>query len=271
MAVKKKSPLIKLSLITKRQKFILTAILLSGGLLAIEVADLSWRYQAIGFLSVLTFFLSAWSLSEGLSGIKWLTTLILPVLFTTGVGLFYFLISSSSWWMSLPVIFIYGLGLYVLLLTENIFAVAAIRTIQLLRAAHAVGFLLTIVTAFFLYDTILAFRLAPWWNFLLVIVVSWPLLLQALWWVNLEEKITKRVWFWSLMLSLVLGETILALSFWPLTVAVGSLGLTTCLYAVLGLAQHEFSGRLFKRTTNEYVGIGVIVLVVLALTTQWGG
>jgi hypothetical protein len=257
--------------VTKRQKFVLTSVVLSGGLLAIEIADPSWRYRAIGFLVCLAFFLSAWSLSEGLSGVKWLTTLILPVLFTAGVGLFYFLISTSSWWTSLPIILIYSLGFYALLLTENIFAVAAIRTIQLLRAAHAVGFLLTIVTAFFLYDTILAFRLAPWWNFFLVIVVSFPLLIQALWWVKLEEKITKKTWLFSLVLSLVLGESVFALSFWPLTVSVGSLGLTTCLYTILGLTQHEFSGRLFKRTINEYVSIGLIVLVVLILTTSWGG
>lgn len=256
--------------ITKRQKFILTALLLSTGLLAIELANLSWRYQAIGFLAVMTYFLSAWSLIEGLDGVERFTVLVLPTLFTASVGLFYFLI-SASWLTRLPVIILYGLGIYVLLLTENIFSVAAIRTIQLLRSAHAVGFLLTIVTAFFLYDTVLAFRLNCWWNFLLITAVSLPLLIQGLWYVNLEKKITKKVWFYSLGLSLVLGEMVLALSFWPVTVAVGSLGLTTVLYVVLGLGQHQLSERLFKKTVSEYVGVGMVVLVVLILTTKWGG
>lgn len=257
--------------ITKRQKFILTAIFLSVSLLLIEWADLSWRYQAIGLLVLSSFFLSAWSLSEGLSGIKWLTVLVLPTFFTAGVGLFYFLISASSWLASLPVIFVYGAGVYALLLTENIFSVAAIRTIQLLRSAHAVGFLLTIVTAFFLYDTVLAFRLSPWLNFFLVMAISFPLLIQGLWCINLEEKITKKNWLSSLALSLVVGELALAFSFWPMTVAVGSLGLATGLYIVFGLAQQDFSGRLFKRTVNEYLGIGFVVLVILILTTRWGG
>lgn len=258
-------------IISKRQKFVLTAVLLSIALLMIELTGVSWRYQAIGILVFLTFLLSAWSLSEGLSGIKWLTVLILPVFFTAGVGLFYFLISASSWLMKLPVVFIYAIGIYALLLTENIFSVAAIRTIQLLRSAHVVGFLLTIVTAFFLYDTVLAFRFSSWFNSFLIMVISFSLLIQGLWCINLDDKITKKTWFSSLILALVLGELALVFSFWPVTVAINSLGLTTGLYITLGLAQHEFGGRLFKRTINEYVGIGFVVLAILILTTQWGG
>ncbi|TSC53999.1 MAG: Uncharacterized protein LiPW31_265 [Microgenomates group bacterium LiPW_31] len=256
--------------ISKRQKFVITAILLSAGLLIIQLAQISWRYQAIVILTAITYFLAAWSLAEGLNGIEWFTVLILPSLFTAGIGLFYFLI-PTAWGTRLPVIGLYGVGIYALLLTENIFSVAAIRTIQLLRAAQAVGFLLTIVTAFFLYDTILSFRLDPWFNFLLVGVVSLPLLLQGLWCVNLEEKIGRKIWFYSLALSLVLGEIALAFSFWPVTVAIGSLGLTTGLYTVLGLTQHKLSERLFKRTINEYFGVGIAVLIIIFLTTHWGG
>jgi hypothetical protein len=89
-------------------------------------------------------------LREGIDGIEWLTVLTLPPLYTAGVGLFYFLL-PVRWLTRLPVAMAYGLGMYVLLLTENIFSVASIRTIQLLRAAQAVGFLLTLVTGFFLY------------------------------------------------------------------------------------------------------------------------
>lgn len=256
--------------LSKRQKFILTAIVLAAGLLAIQVANLSWRYQAIGILAVLTYFLSAWSLIEGLSGIEWLTVLALPVLFTTGVGLFYFLL-PARWLTRLPVAILYALGMYILLLTENIFSVAAIRTIQLLRSAHAVGFLLTLVTAFFLYDTILAFRLSPWLNFVLVAIVSLPLFLGGLWSVELEEKISRKIWLYSLSLSLILAQMALAFSFWPVTVATGSLFLITTVYIVLGLSQLEFSQKLFRRSVHEYLGVGIAVLLIMLLTTHWGG
>jgi hypothetical protein len=187
-----------------------------------------------------------------------------------GVGLFYFL-TPAVWLTRIPIVLLFGLGLYVLLLTENIFAVAAIRTIQLLRSAQAVGFLLTVVTAFFLYDTILSFRLNSGFNFLLIGMISFPLVFQGLWSINLEEKIPSRIWLYSFSLALVLAETGLILSFWPLTVAVGSLGLATVLYIVLGLVQHRLSERLFKRTVNEYLVVGIIVLIVVFLSARWGG
>lgn len=254
----------------KRQKFVLTAILLSIGLLAIQIANVAWRYQAIGVLILLTYLLAAWSLREGLSGIEWFTVLTLPPLYTAGVGLFYFLL-PARWLTRLPVAAVYGLGMYALLLTENIFSVAAIRTIQLFRAAQAVGFLLTLVTAFFLYDTILSFRLSFWTNALLVFIISFPLILQALWSVKLEDYISPKVWLFSFVLSLVLAEVACAISFWPVNIASGSLFLVTMMYIILGLSQQHFARRLFPRTVQEYLGVGIAVLVIILLTAHWGG
>ena len=256
--------------LSKRQKFVLVAVILAFGLLAIQVANVGWRYQAIGVLALLTYFLSAWSLREGLTKIEWFTVLALPVLFTAGVGLFYFLL-PTRWLARLPVALIYGLGMYVLLLTENIFSVAVIRTIQLLRAAHAVGFLLTLVAAFFLYDTFFSFRLDPWFNFLLVGIISFPLIICGLWSIDLEEKISRKIWLYSFSLSLILAEMALAFSFWPVKVATGSLFLVTAMYIVLGLAQLEFSQKLFRRSIHEYLGVGIAVLLIMLLTTHWGG
>ncbi len=254
----------------KRKRFIITALILTLALLGIHLSGIWWRYQAMAILAVLTYLLSAWSLKEGLSGIEWFTVLILPVLFTAGLGLFYFL-TPVSWWARIPVLLLFGGGIYALLLTENIFSVAAIRTIQLLRSAHAVSFLLTLVTAFFIYNVIFSFRQTIWFNFLAVFLLSFPLILQGLWCINLEAKISKSLWLYTLALSLVIGEAALVFSFWPVSVAVGSLSLTTTLYIVLGLTQQYLNERLFKKTINEYVAVGIAVLVVILLTTHWGG
>ncbi|MFC1727246.1 hypothetical protein ACFL0Y_01860 [Patescibacteria group bacterium] len=258
------------SLLAKRQKFIITALLLSIGLLAIQLTNITWRYQAIAGLAFLTYWLSAWSLRPGLNGIEWLTTLVLPVFFTAGVGLFYFLL-PVAWSTRLPVAIVYGLGMYVLLLTENIFSVAAIRTIQLLRAAHAVGFLLTLAVGFFLYDTVFSFRFDFWLNFLLVGLISCPLVLANLWSVNLEEKLNRKLWLFSLSFALILAEMALAFSFWPVSVVSGSLFLVTVMYILLGLGQLEFSEKLFKRSIYEYIGVGITVLLIMVMTTRWGG
>jgi len=128
-----------------------------------------------------------------------------------------------------------------------------------------------LVTAFFLYDTILSFRLDPWFNFLLVGLASLPLLICGLWSINLEEGIGRKTWFYSFSLSLILAEMALAFSFWPVTVAIGSLFLVTTMYIVLGLTQLEFSQKLFRRSIYEYLGVGIVVLLIMLSTTHWGG
>jgi len=255
--------------INKRGKIIISTVLLSLGFLGIGISDFFWRFWAIAILSCLTYFFSAWSLVDSLSGVGWFTILALPTFFTAGVGFFYFLL-PAAWYTRIPVVILYGVGIYVLLLVGNIFSVASIRTIQLLRSAQAVGFLLTLTTSFFLYDTILSFRLPFWINFFIIVLVSFPLIIQALWSVNLEEKITLRLLIYTLALSLAQGEIATAFSFWPFSIAAYSLALTTSLYISLGLCQHYLAQRLFSRTINEYLGVGLAVLFVIFLTTYWG-
>src|SRR3990172_3721344 len=206
---------------SKRTRMALTALVLTLGILSIQSVDVDNRYQAIGILAGLAYGLSAWSFSEDLKGIGWLTVLILPVLYPVSVALFYFLLPDRLL-SRLMIMTIFGTGMYALLLTENIFNVAAIRTIQLLRAAHAVGFLLTLMVAFFLWDTIFSFRLYGWWNALLVGVTAWPLAVQTLWSVNLEEKLTPPVIWGSVVVSWGLFALSLMISFWPVTITVRS-------------------------------------------------
>lgn len=259
----------KLERFTKRGKFILIALLLSLGLLGTQFVGLEWRYQAVGLLAIIAYLLSAWALIEDLKGVEWLTLLILPTFYAASVALFYFLLPEHLL-TRMIILVLFGVGMYALLLTENIFSVAAIRTIQLLRAAQAIGFLLTLLTAFFLVDTIFSFRLAAWLNSLLVVVASFPLLLQGVWSATLEEQLSKRTLWYSLVLTLCLGELAFFISFWPVTIVVASLFLVTAIYVGLGLVQSYFSERLFRDTIVEFLRIGVIVLIIIFLITRWG-
>lgn len=253
---------------TKRTKLVIVAVALSLGLLGIQSIEVDARYQAIGLLAGVAYGLSAWALFNDLKRMEWLTVLILPVLYPVAVALFYFLLPVRLL-SRVMILSIFGIGMYALLLTENIFSVAAIRTIQLLRAAHAVGFLLTLLVAFFLWDTLFSFRLSPWWNALGVGVTSLPLVLQGLWSVNLEEKISREVVNNSLGLSWGLASLALMISFWPVTITIASLFLVTGLYVGLGLIQNRMSGRLFKKTITEYLWVSGLVIGLTFLLSRW--
>src|SRR3989344_5440315 len=204
----------------KRQKMVATAGSLGVGLLLAQAAPLEWRYPLVGLFAASTWVLSAWSLREGLSGVEWLTVLLPQVLFTGSVGMFYILL-PGSWWARGAVMLFFGVGQYALLLTGNIFSVAAIRTIALFRAASAVGYVMTIFTGFLLYDTVLSFRGVFWVNGLAVAAISFLLMLTALRSVEIEERISVKVWQYSLFLAVASGMQALAISFWPVGLTVG--------------------------------------------------
>jgi hypothetical protein len=253
----------------KRQKFVFTAILLSAAIVGIQFLSLELRYITIGLLTAATWVLSAWSLKEGLAGIEWLTVLLPMCLFSAGVG-FFFILLPPHWLAKLAIILLFGIGQYALLLTSNIFSVAAIRTIALLRAAQAVGFVMTLLTGFFVYNTILSFRQGFWVNGPIVAAVSILMLLPALWSVKLEERMSKQLITFCLTMAVLVGLMSMAISFWPVSLAVSSLFLTTLLYVYLGIAQHYFSERLYRKTALEYITVGMVVLVTMLLTSGGG-
>lgn len=255
------------SFFTKRRKFVIVSILLSIGLFVIQTLSVESRYAALLVFGVLSYTLSGWSLFKDLRGIEWLSVLTLPTLYPVSVALFYFLLPQD---MTVRIIVtgVFAVTMYALLLTANIFAVASIRTIQLLRAARAVGFLLTVLTSAFLYHVIFALRLPALFVGLLVFVSSYLIFYQGVWSHTLTIKGEKKEFIYTLVGSLILLESGLALSFWLLDVALASIMLAMMMYVLLGLFQQDLEQRLFTRTIQEYVGFSAIVFLVIASTAM---
>lgn len=254
---------------SKRRRFVLTSILLSLGFVAIQFLNDQNRFWTIGALGILTVVLFAWSLWENLGRNMTLLTLALPTMFTIGVGVFWFLLPSNIY-TKIPIVLFYGIGMYVLSLTMNIYSVAAVRTIALLRAARGVGFVLSLVTAFLVFDTLLSLRselyiLAP-----LIFITSLPLYWQGLWTVTLDSKFSKSLLTLSSIFSLITAQIAIALYFWPVTVVVGSLFLTVTFYMLLGLGQAKLDDRLFPATVREYLVVGALVFMAVFFSTHWG-
>lgn len=255
---------------SKRQRFVLSSLLLAFGFFLIQFVGFEWRFQSIALLTLFSAFLTLWSLREGLGRDASLLTLVLPSFFTAGIGLFYFLLPTTIL-TKIPVLVLYALGVYALLLTANIYTVATIRTIALLRAAHAVGFLLTLVAAFLLFHTVFSLRQSFLVNLIATGLIAFPLFLQGLWSIELERKLGRETLALSAALSLVTAQTAMALSFWPVTVTVASLATTTVVYVGLGLGQAKLQQRLFEKTIREYLLVGLVVFITMLLTTRWGG
>lgn len=256
--------------ITKRQKFVLMSVFLTVILITTQTVDESFRLQTITFLAIATVFLSIFALWGELSGVKYFLLLLLPTYFVVGSSLFYFLL-PVRWLTRLPFALLFGISVYLLMLTANIYNVAAIRTIALLRAAHAVGLLFSIISIFFLTNVLFSLHLPFYLVMLGAYLITLPLYIIGLWSYELEEFISRRVFIFSLIFSLVTSQIALVLSFWPIVPINGGLSLATLMYVLLGLAQFEFHGRLKPRLVWEHLIVAFAVFVIVVITTRWGG
>lgn len=250
----------------KRQKFVLTAVLIALGILLAQFAPLEWRYLIILLLAGVSWLMSAWCLREGLGGIEWLTVLLPQALFTLGVGLFYILLPDNLL-ARILIAFIFAIGHYALILSGNIFSVATIRTIALLRSAQAVGLVMSLLTGFLLFNTFVSFRFAFWWTAPLIMLVSFAISLCNLWSIEVGEKLESKLLVFSLFIAIFTGVLSVAISFWPVNPTTTSLFLTSMLYCFLGLSQHHISQRLFRNTVWEYVAVGGVVLITVLVTS----
>lgn len=251
---------------SKRKRFVLVSLLLTFGLWTTQVVPFDRRYEAIIFLSGISILLCSWAFYQDIHGIQWFTILAVPALYPFSVALFYFLLPDGIW-SRVVLIGLFGVGMYALLLTENIYAVAAARNIQLLRAAHAIGFLLTILTSIFLIGTIFGFKASYWVNGVLTAICLFPLLASGLWSATLKEHIDDRVWKQSVVLSLIGGELAMIISLFPMSPLVAAIVVNGYLYVVLGLLQHEAQERLFAKTIQEYILVGLMVLFAALFVT----
>lgn len=258
--------------ISKRGKFVIATLVLALGLFVSQYLGSQERIifvMVLSFLAPFFLFIILYSDLKGAPRSSWVSLFILPFLYTLAFGLFYFLL-PGRFLTRISLTTFLAIGIYALYLTHNIYAVAGIRTIQLLNAAHTVGFLLTVLTHFFLTNVIFSLHLAPPIAFLLIFLLNTALIFQVIWSVNLEGM-TKSVLQFTLILSLVIAELGLVLSFWPVSPTVAALFLSGNFYTFVGLSQAWLERRLFKNTLWEYIGVAIIVFLVLLTRTKWGG
>lgn len=252
----------------KRERFIISSILLAFGLLATQLVVSDIRSFAIALFFVAAYFISGWALNKNLNGIEWITIVPFPAYYALSVSLFYFLLPGNIISRVL-ILGLFSVGMYAIYLMSNIYAIGKVKTIQLLRAAHAVGSLFLFLMCLFMYNFIFSLHLFPLWNALLVGVSSFIPLLCALWAVDIQPRIAPRIWWLSGLFSVFLAEIALGLSVLPVGLWTSSLYLTSLVYIGFGIIQSHLIGRLFAKTLREYSLLAIFVTVSLMLLIDW--
>ncbi|OGD72267.1 hypothetical protein A2703_02795 [Candidatus Collierbacteria bacterium RIFCSPHIGHO2_01_FULL_50_25] len=273
---------------SKRARFFIISLILGFFLWLTGLFGVEKRLALVLSVSGIAYVLSAWVLFEDLKGWEWVTLLILPVLFTLGTGLFGNLLPSAipsifglsfqietSLFLGAVVRFIfvvlYVFGMYAVLLTENIFSVASIRTIQLFRAARSVSFILALVVSLFFFAVAFSLKLPFYIIGVIVGLVSLLLSFESLWSVDLKTEHLDDVYRLSIVIGWLMGLFGCVISFWPIGPFMGGLVLTSCFYALLGILEQRLVNKMMAVNYLEFVIFNLIIILIAFLTTSWRG
>ena len=250
---------------SKKSFFALVSLLLTFGLVILVSLPPDFRLPFSVALSLLAGLLTLLALRENITGIEYLTLTTLPVLFTFGMSgvLYYFpnfsLFFRSVFWL------LFSFFFYIILLSGNIFNVAAEKPIPLVRASYTASFLVTLFTVFPLYTVVFKSDPPLWVAVLLISFLTFALTFQSLWTVFLPKSFDMRNLWSALLVTLVIGEALVSLSFFQLESFFRALVLSTVYYIVLGFTHHFFRKSLNNKVFIEYFLIGLIVSLIIFL------
>ena len=258
----------KVSKIEKRYRLIASSAILSFLML---FSTFFYFDKAVIFLFLLTVFsfsLTYFSLSEKIEGVGWFGFFFMPIVISISFYLFYFLF-PIRWLTRLPFIIIYAISIYAVLLTSNIFNVGVKKSLQLYRAAFSVNFFYQTIASFLLFNFFFSLKQFFFVNALGTAVIVFLLSLHLFWTIRLKKYIEKEVLKYALFVSLVLAELSLLVSFVPVKTTIIALFLTTSFYSLSGLVFNYINERLFKETVREYAIVWIFVLLISLLSLSW--
>lgn len=256
--------------LTKRGKFVVCVFILSAGMYFSELVTGNIIILLSLLLALLTIVFLYFILRADINKKSYVFPIfILPFFYTLSFSLFYALV-PSRFLTRVVLTLIFAFGAYSLLLTQNIFAISTLRTINLLRSARIVSFVITIFVLFFMFNIIFSLRLPLYITPFLVGVLSYLMSIQFLWSYSESKEGGREVFLFSGAIALMMTELSFGLSIWPVSAAIYAIFLTGMFYTYSGLSHAWLERRLFKGILWEYVWVGILSVLFLLIFSRWG-
>lgn len=254
--------------IEKRQRFILATGLLALIYTSATFFSIQSAIVLIPIIFLLVYVMTFFSILEGITRHEWIMLFIVPIYFSVVFYLFYFFV-PQRWLTRIPFVTIYAIGIYAIMLSQNIFNVGVSKSLQLYRAAHSVNYLVLTICSFLAFSLVISLRLNFLFNFIIITLLSFPLAIHMLWSVQPKDVVSKDIFMFATLISLLLGQGAALFSFMPLNQSIFSLGLTASFYSLVGLFQLNIQGALFKERIREYIFVVGFAALIIILTINW--
>ncbi len=251
--------------IDKKVRIVISTMIISFAMLfsTFFFFDKAWFFIII--FTVLIYFLTYFSLLEGIETIEWLMLFFMPVVFTIASYLFFFLF-PVRWLSRLPFIIFYSISIYGLLRGSNIFNVGVEKSLQLYRAAFSINYLFQTITIFFLTNFLFSLKFDPVTNGGIMFIIGFLFSVNFFWTIKLDSFIDRRLIKYGLLVAVILAEETICFSFLPFETSILSLLLTATYYSLTGLIYAFLDERFFKEVIREYLTILIIVFLISFIT-----
>jgi hypothetical protein len=255
--------------INKRIRFVGSVMILTGFLLftTFFYFDKAWIF--IPLLVLGSFFATYFSVLEGIEKREWIMLFIMPILLTVSFYVFYFFSIPIRWITRIPFLIVYSFSCYAILLTSNIFNVGVERSLQLYRAAFAINYFFQAVILFLSLSVLFFLKQMYYVNALGVFVIVFMLTLQLLWSVKPKTTIDRKIYSYAVLISLLLSEAAIVISFIPFQAPIMALFITAGYYSLAGIIQYYIDNRLFRPVIREFVFVIIFVTAIVLLSIQW--
>ena len=127
-----------------------------------------------------------------------------------------------------------------------------------------------LVAAYLLFFSISHFSVSlmlPLWILMIIVVfLCFLIFYSVLWASGLERQV---VILYSVLLSLLISEIFLVISFWPVDPSVKSLVLVVAIYIFWGLLSHWLEKVLTTRVVIEHLSIGLFLMALVLIMVNW--
>ena len=255
--------------ISKRQKFVFSTLLLLT-IFFISTYYTGFTHIIIGLsLALFTDILLFLILKEDLKNTFSYPIFILPFFYTLSFSLFYLIIPQRLF-SKVLLSLLFGFGFYSLLLTQNIFVISALKTINLLRSARIVAFVISLLVLFFIANFVFSLHLPFFVSPLVIGLVIFFLNFQSLWIYSQGSTKINELLVNSVFISFAIMQLSLVLLIWPVNGSIYSLFLTGIFYTYSGLSHAWIEKRLFKGVLWEYIWVGFMSVFILLVFSRWG-
>lgn len=218
------------------------------------------------FLSILTLFLTfrVFGFKKMLLGI------LTPLVYLTSTYFVFIKFPLINLPFKLALAVVFSVFYYYLLLSVNAVLVSALENkfFPLLRVGKTLLYITTLFAAFLAYTIIYKFEYIFIFYFLSVFLVTFLLSIAYFWTqkVGAGEYVIKPAFFESLIISVLVSEVALALSFFPTESFFRALFASSSFYVLLGLSDSITTHRVNRRMYIEYILIFVAVFVILVIS-----